>query len=148
MAGARKERPPLVIRRLGYALGAAVNLTILYVLSTTDWRELSFLTSEVDRLVWLLVVGVLANVAANLLYVLRDPVWLKALGDVVTTGIGLALLVRIWQVFPFDLSGAWELGVRTVLVFGIAGCVIAILTAGITAARALHPDREQVSLTG
>jgi hypothetical protein len=29
----------------------------------------------------------------------------KSLGELVTTGIGLAVLVRIWQVFPFDFAG-------------------------------------------
>jgi hypothetical protein len=42
----------------------------------------------------------------------------KSLGDLVTTGVSLAVLVRIWQVFPFDFAGwsvDWSWLVRLVL---------------------------------
>ena len=29
-----------------------------------------------------------------------DPPWLKSVGDLATTGIGLAAAILIWQVFP------------------------------------------------
>lgn len=41
---------------------------------------------------------------ANLVYLLHDPRWLKALGDVVTTAVGLVAVLRMWAVFPFDFG--------------------------------------------
>jgi hypothetical protein len=36
----------------------------------------------------------------------------ESLGELATTGIGLAAAIRIWQVFPFDLSSGWSTAVR------------------------------------
>ena len=44
-----------------------------------------------------------------------DPPWLRALGNVLTTGISLAVMVRSLQVFPFDFGQSevdWALWVR------------------------------------
>ena len=40
----------------------------------------------------------------------------KSLGDLATTGIGLTAAIRVWQVFPFDLSSGWSTAVRVLLV--------------------------------
>jgi hypothetical protein len=42
----------------------------------------------------------------------------------------LAVLVRVWQVFPFDFGGSsvdWPMIVRTALVFAIVGTVIGVV---------------------
>jgi len=41
-----------------------------------------------------------AGIAANVVYLAYDPPWVRSLGDLVTTGIGLAAAIRIWHVFP------------------------------------------------
>ena len=61
------------------------------------------------------------------MYLAYDPPWLKTVGDLATTGIGLAAAIRIWQVFPFDLPGGWSAAVRTVLVVAIAGSCLALV---------------------
>jgi hypothetical protein len=64
----------------------------------------------------------------------------RALGDAVTTSVGLASLVRIWQVFPFDFdttSVPWDLLARWVIGVGIVGCVVAIIVALARFVRAL-----------
>ena len=46
--------------------------------------------------------------------------------------VGLAAMVRLWQVFPFDLGGAgfdWDLVVRCALVLGMVGAVLGALVA-------------------
>ena len=53
----------------------------------------------------------------------------RAFGDAVTTGVGLAALVRIWQVFPFDLGSGWELAVRVLLVVAVVGSLIGVAVA-------------------
>jgi hypothetical protein len=59
----------------------------------------------------------------------------RSLGDLVTTGIGLAAAIRIWQVFPFDLSSGWSAAVRVLLVVAIGGSCIALVVQVVSFAR-------------
>jgi hypothetical protein len=68
-------------------------------------------------------------------YLVCDPPWVRSLGDLVTTGIGLAAAIRIWQVFPFDLSSGWSAAVRVLLVVAIAGSCIALVVQVVSLAR-------------
>ena len=69
------------------------------------------------------------------MYFAYDPPWLKSLGDLTTTGIGLATAIRIWQVFPFELSSGWSIAVRILLVVAIAGSCIALVVQIVSLAR-------------
>lgn len=63
---------------------------------------------------------------------------MRALGDVVTTSVGVVAMVRIWQVFPFDVdsdTSGWGLLLRVLLAVGIIGSVIGIVTALVRLAR-------------
>jgi hypothetical protein len=74
--------------------------------------------------------SMLVSIVANM--VVADPRWLKALGDIVTTAVGIAALVRMWQVFPFDFSGSsfdWALVVRVAMGVAIGGSAIALVVA-------------------
>ncbi|MBH0122612.1 hypothetical protein I0Q12_25200, partial [Rhodococcus sp. CX] len=82
--------------------------------------------------------SIVVGLVANLVYLVRDPRWLKALGDIATTAVGLVALLRIWQVFPFDFGADafdWPLVVRILLGLVIVGSGIAILVTLFTAAR-------------
>jgi hypothetical protein len=55
---------------------------------------------------------------------------LTAAGGIVTTAIGLAAVVRLLQVFPFDFGddgSGWALVARIVLWLGIVGPAIGIV---------------------
>lgn len=128
--------PPLratVARRLGYVLGAVVNAVLLVLVNDTPgWRAVPFLTEETTAVLGLVNASLVAGLVANLVYGLADPTWLRALGDVVTTSIGLAVLAALWRVFPFAFRGDTplpELLTRWVLAVGIAGCVIGVIVA-------------------
>lgn len=102
------------------------------------------------QVLWLVNLSVAAGIAANLVYLAYDPPWLKSLGDLATTGIGLAAAIRIWQVFPFDLSSGWSTAVRVLLVVAIAGSCIALVVQIVTLARWLtghtpHAHRALIS---
>jgi hypothetical protein len=76
--------------------------------------------------------SIIVNLVANVLFLAQDPLWLKALGDLLTTAVGMIALVRIWQVFPVDFGDSsfnWELVTRVVLVVGIVGSAIGIVAA-------------------
>jgi cobalamin synthase len=91
------------------------------------WQAIPFLTSDADQVLWLVNLSLAAGIAANVIYLAYDPPWVRSLGDLATTGIGLAAAIRIWQVFPFALSSGWSTAVRVLLVIAIAGSCIALV---------------------
>jgi hypothetical protein len=108
---------------------AIVFSTVLLVIlnGSPGWQAIPFLTSGTTQVLWLVNLALAASIAANLVYLAYDPLWLKSLGDLATTGIGLAAAIRIWQVFPFDLSSGWSTAVRALLVVAIAGSCLALV---------------------
>ena len=118
-------------RRVGYGVGIVVNTLLLYAVNGwPGWRWLSFVTEDAEQLVPLLNASLVAGIVANVIYIVFDRRWVKALGDLVTVGISLVLLAWTWQVFPFafdDSAIDWALVARGVLAFSILGCIIALI---------------------
>jgi len=135
------RRPGPVARRFGYLVAVLVNGAILYAANVwPGWEAVPFLTSETRLVLGLVNASIVVSVAANLVYLLADPRWLKALGDVATTAVGIAALVRIRTVFPFAFTtGAvdWTLVANVVLVVGIVGGAIGIVAALVTFVRSV-----------
>ncbi|GAB2728826.1 hypothetical protein [Nocardioides pakistanensis] len=127
----RKPRPSVAARRTGYVIAALVNAVLLYLVNVwPGWEELPFLTSETTEVLGWVNASMIAGIITNLVYVGRDTNRVRAAGDLVTTGIGLVAMVRMWQVFPFDfdLSGLdWAIVARVFLVIGIVGSAIAMV---------------------
>jgi hypothetical protein len=131
-ASVLRGRPETTVgRRVGYAMGALVNALLLYLINVwPGWDILPFLTDDMLQVLGLVNLSLVAGVLANILYVFVDRVWVKALGDLVTLGIGIAVMVRFWQVFPFDFPEGpinWALIVRVVLAISIAGAAVAVI---------------------
>jgi hypothetical protein len=133
--------PSVAGRRAGYAVAMAVNLVLLFLVNVSPgWQAVPFLTESTTEVLLLVNLTMLVAVVANAVYSVFDPPWVRALGDAVTTSVGLASLVRIWQVFPFDFdttSVPWDLLARWVIGVGIVGCVVAIIVALARFVRAL-----------
>jgi hypothetical protein len=139
MSRTAQARPSAGARRTGYVFAIAISTALLIVLNGwPGWQALPFLTDAAGQVMWLVNLSVAAGLAANLVYLAYDPPWLKALGDLATTGIGLAAAIRIWQVFPFSFHGsAWPVTVRALLIVAIAGSCIALVVQAVLLARAL-----------
>jgi hypothetical protein len=135
------RRQPVASRRLGYTIAVAVNAVLIYLVNVSPgWDAVPFLTPATTEVLPWVNASMIAGVVANAVYVAWDPRWFKALGDVVTTSIGIVAMVRIWQVFPFDFTGSsfdWALVARFALGFGIGGSIVAILVALVTLVRSL-----------
>ncbi|GAA3343007.1 hypothetical protein GCM10020358_40070 [Amorphoplanes nipponensis] len=124
-----RSRPSRAARAFGYTIAAVVNSVLLYLINVRPgWRAVPFLTEDTSQVLALVNLSLAAGIAADLLYVLHDaPRW-KALGDLITTGISIAVLARLWTVFPFAFDAEqWTLVARTVLVVAMAGSAIAML---------------------
>lgn len=128
-------------RRVGYVVAVLVNATILVLLyGWPGWQAVPFLTAGTVLVLPAVNASVAVNLAANVLYVVTDPPWLKALGDAVTTTVGLVALWRLWTVWPFAFERGpvdWDLVARVVLLVGLVGSAIAIVVALVRFGRAL-----------
>lgn len=126
-------------RRVGYVVAVLIDAAMLYAINVRPgWEVVPFLTEETPAVLGWVNASIVVGLVANLVYLVRDPRWLKALGDIATTAVGLVALLRIWQVFPFDFGTDafdWPLVVRILLGLGIVGSGIAILVTLFTAAR-------------
>ena len=143
----RRTRPSLASRRLGYTVGLAVNAGLLFAINKSPgWAAVPFLTGDTPRVLGLVNASIVVALVANALYVMSDPAWFKALGDIIQNVVGIAALVRIWQVFPFDFGDSsfdWELLARWVMAVGIAGSGIGLLVGLVALARASDAPRPQ-----
>jgi peptidoglycan biosynthesis protein MviN/MurJ (putative lipid II flippase) len=124
------SRPSTGSRRAGYVIAAVINGVLLWLIHVwPGWDAVPFLTADFDTVLWLIDVSLVATIALNLIYMVRDPRWLTAAGAVVTTAIGLAAAVRMLQVFPFDFGDSefWPVVVRVGLWLAVVGAAIGII---------------------
>jgi hypothetical protein len=125
------RRPSTGVRRVGYAIAVAINVVFGYLVNARPgWSALPFLADDFRQVLVLVNLSLAAGVFANLVYLADDRPRVKAFGDLITTSIGLAVLIRLWEVFPFDFNGAafdWALVMRTLLVLAGLGTAIALL---------------------
>lgn len=114
-------------RRTGYVATVVVNLILLILLNVAPgWQDIGFLTPDFEQVLFLVDLSLVVSIVANIVYLARDGLT-KNVGDLVTTGIALAVLLRLWALYPFVLSGVWVDVVP--IVFGLATLftVIALL---------------------
>lgn len=127
--------------RAGHVVAVLVNLLILYLVNVRPgWDAVPFLTAETTQVLPWVNASLWVSVVAESLYVAWDTGWFRALGDIVTTSVGLAAIVKMWDVFPLDLSGAWEVAARVLLVIAVLGSLVGIGVALARLIRALAPS--------
>lgn len=123
--------PSVTTRRFGYVVAIAVNAFLFYAANNLlAWEWPPFLTEDFERVLPLLSVSIVANMVVNAAYLAYDPRWFRALGDVVTAAISLAVVARMLAVFPFDFSPYafdWETLTRIGLVIVIVAISIGIV---------------------
>lgn len=140
-ATARQPRTTRAPSRSGYLGSVVVNAVILYLVNVAPgWHILPFLSPATPQVLGLVNASLVATIVANVVYVVFDSRPLRAIGGMVTTAIGLAAVLKIWHVFPFDFTGAsydWTLVARVVLAVAIAGSIIGIVASFATLFR--HP---------
>jgi hypothetical protein len=120
-----------VTSRGGNVGSALVNAAMLWGINIwPGWQVLPFLTSDMTRVLGIINASLTAGIVANLVFAVIRNRGIMALGNLVVLGIGLAAVLRLWEVFPFDFGDSWSgwpVVVRVLLGLGIAGSIIGAL---------------------
>lgn len=114
--------------RSGNVGSAVVDGVLLYGINIWPrWQVLPFLTADMGRVLDLINATLIAGIIVNVVCVVIRSRALLALGNLVAMGIGLAAMLRLWEVFPFDFGSSWAgwpVLVRVFLALGILGSII------------------------
>jgi hypothetical protein len=123
--------PSATARRFGYLLAIGANAVALWIAhQLLAWQWPGFLTDDFAQVLGLVTASLIASMAVNAGFLVRDRGRVRALGDLVTAALGLAVSLRLWSVFPFDFSTYdtdWSWLFRVGLGVGIVGTVIAVI---------------------
>lgn len=135
------HRSSAVARRLGYLVALLCGVVMLYLVNVwPGWRVVPFLTEDFLKVLGLLNFSLGLGVALNVVYLVADPRRWKPAGDLLSTAVGGVVLIRFWQVFPFDFTAAsvnWALLMRGLLVVAIVGCLVGLVVQFVTLMRGL-----------
>lgn len=126
------QRRGATTRRSGYVSAALINGILLFLINVQPgWSILPFLTPQMNDVVPVIDLALFVSIAANLVYLAADLAWVRNIGDIVTTAVGIAAMWRLWTVYPFDFPNGfnWDLLAHVLLGIGLAGSAIAVLVA-------------------
>ncbi|MDQ0768086.1 hypothetical protein QF031_000835 [Pseudarthrobacter defluvii] len=127
--------------RSGNVGSAVINALLLWGINIwPGWQVVPFLTADTARVLDLINASLIAGIIVNLVCAVIHSRALLALGNLVVMGIGVAALLRVWEVFPFDFGTSWSgwpVVVRVFLVLGIVGSIIGAIVEVVNFFRAL-----------
>lgn len=142
MTSTAPTRPtPVTTERIGYGVAVVINAIVLYAIAVwPGWEIVPFLTDEFTQVLGLITLSLLASMVANVVYLAVRAPWVRPLGDLVTTGIGIAVVTRMLQVFPFafnSTSVTWSALMRGALIVGLISLGVAVVVQFVTLVRAI-----------
>ncbi len=124
-----KARPPRALRSFGYGVAVAANVLLLVIVNNLEeWDVVSWLTDDFSKVVGIISFSLWATIVANAVFIAYDPKWFKAALQAVLNAISVVVMIRIYQVFPFDFDRYdfdWGMLVRIILIIGIVGTTVA-----------------------
>ncbi|MGW6172939.1 hypothetical protein ACWF5H_05575 [Arthrobacter sp. NPDC055138] len=127
----RKAKSAKNRRRFSYAVAVIVNAALFGVVNGwPGWQSVPILTDETPQVLPIFNASLVVGFVSNVLNLVFDSEKLKILGELVTSALGAAVILRTWAVFPFDFHGStapWDLVTRVLLGFALAGCCISII---------------------
>lgn len=108
MAITTTDRPRTGARRFGYVVAILVNLILAWLIAVwPGWDIVPFLTEDTTEVLPFVYASIATGVLVNIVYVADDRPAVKATGELVNALVGFVSVMRLWQVFPFELDGRW-----------------------------------------
>lgn len=120
-------------RRAGYSASIGINLVMIWIVTNiVDWDILPFLTEDFEQLVPIAVFSLVVGIVLYVAYLLYDPPWFRILGDAINSAFAFVVILRTFQVFPFEFeSEFWTGATRVVLILvGIATAIATLVNIG------------------
>ena len=118
-------------RRIGYGVAIAVNVALLvFANNILDWGWFGWLTEDLNDVLPLINLSLVASIVANAAYIAKDTPAFKGILEFAINTISLIATIRLLQVFPFDFSeysSTWERVARSILIVAIVGISLALL---------------------
>ena len=146
-------------RRFGHAVAIGINLLILLIVNNLlDFGWFPWLTEDFEELLPLINVAIAVNIGLSLIYMFTADKRVRTGGQILANVLALYVLVRTWQVFPFDFTGydfefdiadftvTWDTIARIAIGLGVFGTSIAIITEFVSFFR--EPPEETISASG
>jgi hypothetical protein len=134
---------PRAARRAGYVIAIAVNAVLIWVVNhLVEWDVLPWLTDDFSRVVPLLMVSLIASIVVNVAYLTYDAAWFKSITQIVLLSISMAVMIRMYAVFPFDFSAYdfnWDTTARVVMIIVMVALAIGIVVEGVKGLGRLSP---------
>lgn len=125
------EDVPTAARRVGHLLLATVHAVLLWLAhQLLDWDWPGFLTDEFAEVLGVVSASLVANVLVNLALVIHQGARFTALTELITTWFGLAVSLRLLDVFPFDFTGYaidWSGAAHALLILLVAVTGVAMV---------------------
>lgn len=142
MTSTATKRPAgATTERVGYAVAVLLNAAVLFAVNVwPGWDIVPFLTDDFTQVLGLLNVSLVVSIVSNVVFIATSASWVRPLGDLVTTCIGIAVMTRMLRVFPFAFDSAafdWPALVRIALIVGLVGAAIAVVVQLVTLVRAI-----------
>ncbi|RAN76776.1 hypothetical protein B5P43_21925 [Bacillus sp. SRB_336] len=135
----RRAGADAAARRGGYVSAILASAVFFWLANIwPGWEVVPFLTPATFEVLGILNASLVVSVIVNLVNIAADNPWVRALGEIITSAIGLVVLARLWTIFPFDFDSAafnWVLVARILIVLASAGCGISIVVQLVTMVR-------------
>lgn len=118
-----KKREP---KRPEFAIAIIINLIFLYIVNNLLSWNISFITPSFADILWILNISIVANILANIIFLIYYHDWLKTLIQVLLNILGILVVYYLYVVFPFVFSNIWiTWGLGIALILALFGIVIA-----------------------
>ena len=127
-------------KRVGYGLAVGINVLLLVVVNNIlGWGWFPWLTPEFEDVLPIINLALAVNIVLNLIYMAFDEPRFKAVTQILVNLLAIAVLVRMFQIYPFDFSAhefpvdiaafdlSWDLLTRLLLGLAIFETSVAVV---------------------
>ncbi len=118
-----KEKEP---KRPEFFIAIIVNIILLYVVNNLVSWNISFITASFNDILWIFNISIVANILANIIFLIYFAGWLKNIIQVLLNIIGILVVYYLYVVFPFVFSNTlitW--GLEMALILALFAIVVA-----------------------
>lgn len=123
----QKEKHSPLERRVGYLFSIAITGIVLYYANQIPNWHISWLADNYSPALWLLKISLVVTIIINFIYIIIDPKWLRAFGQLAQNIISFVVMETIYQTFPFNINYDTEKIVRLILIIILICLAISII---------------------